>query len=309
MNQREEIQISVAFDWQEDFKEFLKTKGITASSIKDYQQDLKHFAAWFVKVNGEAFEPSLITGVDLRSYRSQALDDHVAPATFNRRRASLRRLCAWAMASGFLTYDPTQGIDPIAQAELPARWLTGQEYHRLMRQVELMINGARSDHARWQAIRDQAIVVLMLHAGLREGEVCQLDWADVAISERKGKVTIHRGKGEKRREIPLNREVRMAIQLWRRTMNNETGAMFTGKGGERIGAKLVQNRVRALRVAAGLDDQVTPHALRHTFAKRLLDGGAPLTVVSKLLGHSRLETTARYVQPGWEDFEKAVERL
>ena len=54
---------------------------------------------------------------------------------------------------------------------------------------------------------------------------------------------------------------------------------------------------------------VTPHDLRHSFAKRTLDEGAPLTVVSKLLGHSRLETTARYVTPGWGDLEEAVERI
>jgi site-specific recombinase XerD len=85
--------------------------------------------------------------------------------------------------------------------------------------------------------------------------------------------------------------------------------MFVGKGGERVSTRLVQKRVEALRQAAGLDKTVTPHALRHTFAKRLLDGGAPLTVVGKLLGHARLDTTARYVQPGWNDFEKAVETL
>ncbi len=309
MNQLEEIQLSIALDWRSDFEKFLQTNGVAASSIKSYQQDIKHFAAWFQTVNGQEFEPALITGVDLRSYRSQALHDRVAPTTFNRRRACLRRLVAWAIDCGLLNYDPFQGIDPIAQVEPSPRWLSEAEYRKLMRQVELTVNGARSEYARWQSIRDQAIVVLMLHAGLREAEVCSLDWSDLLIGERKGKVIVYWGKGPKKRVVPLSNEARRAVQLWQKTGSREAGAVFAGKGGERIGVKLVQNRVRALRTAAGLDRDVTPHALRHTFAKRLLDAGTPLTVVSKLLGHSRTDTTARYVQPSWEDFEKAVEKL
>ena len=87
-----------------------------------------------------------------------------------------------------------------------------------------------------------------------------------------------------------------------------TPGRFTGTArGERISARLVQRRVAEIGRVCGIP--VSPHDLRHTFAKRMLDDGAPLTVVSKLLGHSRLETTARYVQPGWADYEKWVERI
>lgn len=304
-----ENRLVLMVDWLSDFTQFLAQRGCSAKTLAAYRQDIAHFGEWFEAQNGEAFEPGLLTGVDLRLYRQSALESGAAPASFNRRRATLRALADYALASGALSYDPFQGVERLAEQELPPRWLTKGEQHQLTRQLELAINGAATEAWRIQAIRDQAMIVLMLHAGLREGEVCALDVGDVQIGERKGRVTVRRGKGDKRREIPLNNEARRAVKLWLNTGAVSSGALFIGKGGGRISERSVQARVSEIRIAAKLDGDVTPHALRHTFAKNLLDSGAPLTVVSKLLGHSRLETTARYVQPGWEDFERAVEKL
>jgi integrase len=77
---------------------------------------------------------------------------------------------------------------------------------KLMRHAELLVNGSKTDRWRWQAIRDQAMICLMIYAGLREGEVVALDVEDVEIGKRKGTVTVRRGKGDKSRLIPLNKE-------------------------------------------------------------------------------------------------------
>jgi len=305
----------VTGDWLADFVAFAESQGCSGSSIKAYRQDLKQFASWFEGVNGQPFEPGLITGVDLRLYRSQCLETGMAANTWNRRRATLRKLCDFAMQTGQVAYDPFQGVEPKPLSEPPPRWLTEAEYHRLARQIEQSVNTATTEHWRWQAVRDQAIVALMLYAGLREAEVCDLNVGDVQVGERKGRLVVRNGKGGKERHLPLNNEARRAVKLWLNVSGRTDGALFVGKGdgatgsGVRIGVRLVQKRVQALREACKLDEKCTPHALRHTFARRLLNGGVPLTVVSKLLGHSRLETTKRYVQPGWEDFEAAVEKL
>jgi integrase/recombinase XerC len=303
------LEMSVLTEWQSQFVAFAEAQGCAARSIKAYRQDLKSFVAWFERINGQSFEPGLITGVDLRAYRTAALESGISAATWNRQRATLRKLCDFALKMSHVTYDPFQGVEVKPQEEQPPRWLTEAEYHRLARQIEQNVNAASTDHWRWQAVRDQAIVALMLYAGLREAEVCDLEVGDVQIGERKGRLIVRNGKGGKERQLPLNNEARRALKLWLGVSGIQEGALFIGKGGERIGVRLVQKRVAALRQACQLDEDVTPHALRHTFAKRLLDSGAPLTVVSKLLGHSRIETTKRYVQPGWEDFEKAVEKL
>ncbi len=300
-----DLRIDIASDWQTDFRAALESQGCARLTIAAYIQDVQAFARWFETANGEAFRPELTTSVDVRLF-ADAQIGALAPASWNRRRVALKKLCAWLMQTGALTYDPFQGVQRMADNETAPRWLTDSETHRLLRVIEQRVNGATTAAWRIQAVRDQAIVALMLYAGLREGEVCGLDWSDVSLGERKGKLTVRLGKGNKRREVPLNNEARRMLQLWAQYSPASAGALFSGKRGERIGTRLIQQRVADLRSAAGLDEQVTPHALRHTFAKRMLDRGVPITVVSKLLGHSRLETTARYVQPGWEDFEKAV---
>ena len=297
--------------WPEAFAGHLSGQGLSERTVQAYGQDVRSFATWFESENGQPFSPELLTGVDLRGYRQWAVDGrHMAPRTWNRRRIALGIFCHWAQETGALNYDPFQGVEEWKEEELPPRWLDKCEFSKFMRQVEHMVNGARSEYGRRQALRDQAMVALMMYAGLREGELVALNVEDIQISERKGKVTIWRGKGDKKREIPLNGEARRAVSLWimdNQARANMTGVLFIGKSGKRLTTRAVQRRVAEIGRMCGL--VVTPHDLRHTFAKRALDAGAALTVVSKLLGHSRLQTTARYVQPGWGDFEQAVENI
>jgi len=294
-------------NWERDFVSHLQDTGRSGRTISAYTQDVRQFASWFSSVNG-AFDPAHITGVDLRSWREHSLgDEQISTATWNRRRISLSVFCEYAVSSGCLAYNPFSGVERAEQVELPPRWLARGELQRIQRQLELAVNGAKTSAWRTQALRDQAIVSMMIYAGLREGELVALDIADLEINERSGRVTIRRGKGEKRRILPLSAEARRAVRLMLEDSGRVSGPLFISKHGERLGVRTVQRLVAELGRLAGVD--CTPHALRHSFAKRLLDEQTPLTVVSKLLGHSRLETTARYVQPGWSDFELAVSRI
>lgn len=295
-------------DWQDSFSVYLGAQGRSRNTIKAYLQDVNKFAAWFFVTNGEPLRPDLITGVDLRTYREYSLGkEQAAPSTWNRRRATLSVLCSWTQQAGYLNYDPFSGVNPAEIEELPPRWLDTVEYARFTRALERSVNGATTEHWRWQALRDQAMIALMIYAGLREGEVAQLNLEDLEIGERKGAVTVRRGKGDKFRKVPLNAECRRALETWIQAAGIACGVLFPGKGSERLSVRSIQRRVAAVGQSAAVE--VTPHDLRHTFAKRLVDRGTPLTVIQKLLGHARLETTARYLQPGWTDFEDAVEGL
>ena len=293
--------------WQAAFTAWLERDGRSERTIRSYRQDVRAFSAYFERVNGQGFSPELITSLDLRGFREFSLgEQQVSAATWNRRRVSLKILCQWAQESGLVSYNPFQGVQAVQKQQTAPRWLNRGDYGRLMRTIERMANTASTPAGQRQAVRDQAMVYLMAFAGLREGEVCALDLTDLEISERKGRVVVRRGKGDKEREVPLNNTVRQALSCWL-AVHPDGDALFCGKRGERLSERAVQRRVKEIGRLAGVE--LTPHVLRHTFAKRTLDRGAPLTVVSKLLGHARLETTARYVQPGWEDFEQAVERL
>ena len=302
--------VRVSTTWKDAFAGYLVETGCSERTVRAYSQDLRSFEKWFFQVNRQALAPELITGVDMRAYRTHSLEtEQVRPTTWNRRRATLRALCSWAQSAGLLAYDPFQGVEAAEEVPLPPRWLTHSEYARVMRAVELLVNGAKTALQGRQAVRDQAMLCLMVYAGLREGEVVSLDHSDVELSERKGRVIVRLGKGGKRREVPLNAEARRALARWIDLGVTQEGAFFVGKSaGERLTTRSVERSIKRIGLLAGIETLST-HVLRHTCAKRMLDAGVPLTVVSRILGHARLETTARYVQPGWEDYESAVERI
>ena len=296
-----------ATDWVEAFAGFLRGEGMAEKTLRAYLQDCRAFAVWYEGANGEPFAPGALTSTDLRTFRAEAVQRKAAPATFNRQRATLKRLASWAIGTGLLQYDPFRGVERVEENEQAPRWMTQQEAHRLVRAMELQIAGARTEAGKAQAIRDRAMVGMMLYAGLRVAEVCALDLSDIVLTARKGKVTVW-GKGSKRREVPLGAELREILRAYLSYRGEQAGPLFDGKRqGLRMGTRGVEHRLEALRGLAGLGPEVTPHALRHTFAKRLVDKGMQLPLVQKLMGHARLETTARYTRPGWEDLEAAVE--
>jgi site-specific recombinase XerC len=118
---------------------------------------------------------------------------------------------------------------------------------------------------------------------------------------------VRMGKGEKFRKVPLGSEARRLVRAWIDVRGEQPGPLITSDRGGRLSARGIQKRIRALGKAAGI--KLTPHMLRHTGAMRMVRAGRPLTEVQKILGHAKLETTARYVVPGWEDLEKAVESI
>lgn len=154
------------------------------------------------------------------------------------------------------------------------------------------------------------MVLLLAQAGLRVGEVARLRVDDIEISERKGTVTVRAGKGAKYRQVPLNKDVRAALLGWLDERPEDAGeALFVGQRGDPLGTSGITYLVRKYAKAAGLGG-VSPHTLRHTFATQLLDASDhDLRLVQHLLGHSRIETTARYLKPSAEAAQEALERL
>lgn len=297
-------------DWVDAFERALSEKGVGPRSAGAYLADMRVFCRFYEEANGQPFEPELLTSLDLREFRTWSLEvQGCAPATWNRRMASLQSLCEWAHASGAVNYDPFQGVTRAEQQELAPRWLDGQEFKRFMRQVERDVQQARTPFAKRSALRDQAMVALMVYAGLREAEVCGLAVLDVVLRERSGCVVVRLGKGDKRREVPLGKEARRSLEMWLKERGTERPEerLFLGKRNVPLTPRGLQKVVEQIGEASGV--VVTPHQLRHTCAKRMLDRGTPLTVIQKILGHERLDTTARYVQPGRSDLEQAVEDL
>jgi len=147
-----------------------------------------------------------------------------------------------------------------------------------------------------------------LSTPLRVSELCALDVSDIVLNERSGSVVVRYGKGGKRREIPLNATARRALKAWLKVRGSGPGSLFTSRRGGGITPRGVEYMVARYAYDARLED-VTPHTLRHTFCKQLVDAGESLDRVAILAGHASLNTTARYTRPTVRDQEAAVGKL
>jgi site-specific recombinase XerD len=281
-----------------DFLADLERRDASPRTRESYARDLAQFGRWFEGSTGEAFAPERLTRSDVRDYRAHLLTvEHRAPATVNRRLAALRAFFRFCRARGLLREDPTTDVKGIATAPRAPRWLEKREVDRLIRAVE-----------RHGSKRDLAVVLTLRHTGVRVSELCGLTLADLTLSERKGEVVV-RGKRRKVRVLPLNVDARRALREYLAVRPQaESTALFIGQRGEGLKPRAIEKVVEKYARAAQLE-QVTPHTLRHSFAKHLLDGGEPLTTLPLLLGHERLETVAIYTTPSLRDLARAVDRL
>ncbi len=136
-------------------------------------------------------------------------------------------------------------------------------------------------------------------------ELCKLEMNDVSLSERKGAARVRSGKRRKERKVPINATALLALKAWLAVRPAaDHRFVFTGKGGLPLKASGVQDMLGELGRVAGV--KVTPHTLRHTFAKNLIDRGVPLDQMATLLGHSSLNTTRICTTPSEADLERAV---
>ena len=276
----------------------LRRQEVAPKTVASYRSDLTGFARWFTDSTGEEFTAVAVTPTDVRDYKAHLRTiRRRQAATVNRRLAALRRFFSWAKATGRIGELPTEGVTGVPSAPRSPKSLTKREVDRLLREAEKAQNK-----------RNLAILLLLRHTGLRVGELCNLRLGDVTTSERKGSLLV-RGKGDKDRVLPLNADVRQALDAYRAvrpTVSDDH--LFIGQRGDPLQPEAIQLIVRKYAQRAGLPG-VTPHSLRHSFAKHVLDAGADLATVSRLLGHERLETTAIYTQPTARDLDEAVRRL
>ena len=163
--------------------------------------------------------------------------------------------------------------------------------------------------------RDRAIILTLLHTGIRRGELAALRTGDVAMTDRKGYLTVRSGKGRRSRTVPLNAECRRALGAWITDRArwpirdaDTADALWLSRLGHQASPKALGAVVSKVGRSAGLE-RLTPHTLRHTFVTRLVRGGIDPFLVADLAGHARLETTMLYSLPTDDDRRTAVEGL
>jgi integrase/recombinase XerC len=297
----------------DEFQAYLLAEDRSPVTIAGYLGDVRLFAQWYEGHYREALIPASLTNEAVRGYKQRLLDQAAKPKTVNRRLAALAAYAHWLEQAGYVNNarNPVQGVKAVKETALAPKWLDKKQRAALLRAVDKEIEEAmrRYPRLRLMYLRDAAIVKLILYAGLRVGEITQLRMSDVILDERKGSVIVREGKGTKRREIPLNAKARKAILDYLRVRPDvENIYLLLGQRNEAIKSKTVQRSVSRFAGLIGLKD-VTPHTLRHTFAKSLIDNGVSLDKVATLLGHSNLNTTRIYTTPGLHDLEDAINEM
>lgn len=289
------------------FEVYLKSTDRT-SSAQFYCSDLKKFTTWFETRYG-SFDPAAITPLDLVEYRSylqsnggRSTHAHpspqpAAPATVNRALISLSIFCQWAQEQGIMVTNPSKGIKSIAVEELAPHWLNRSQQAAFVRAVQA-----------GKSLRDLAVCGLMLHAGLRVSEVCALYRRDLFLQQRSGSVLVRQGKGNKQRRVPLHVTIRRILLDYLVSLPDSQQVLFASDRAEHLTSRAVQHLVNRYAYNAHLD-KVTPHILRHSFCKNLVDVGISLDKVALLAGHTSLDVTRRYTTPSEQDLQLAVERL
>jgi site-specific recombinase XerD len=281
------------------YSKYLQTAGKSAHTVKAYTHDLISFAQWFTQTTGDTFDPQAIGPRDIADYRSYLLTRGKKPATVNRRLVALQRFYKWAQKQGHTANNPfevLEGVRVKQQQGIAPKWLDSHQQMALLRAVR-----------KGKSQRDLAMVELMMKTGLRVSELVDLTLADVELAERAGRVIVREGKGGKYREVPLSKEVRYALETYlQERREGESQRLFLGQRGP-LNVPGVQYLVAKYAYQARLAD-VTPHSLRHTFGKNLVDAGVSLEQVAALLGHESLDTVMIYTKPSQGDLEKAVRK-
>jgi len=290
----------------ERYRDYLSARDRSPKTVHGYGSDLRQFEKWL----GRPLES--MTNADVRAYRDHLFEVGASANTISRHLASLASFGMWGETRGGLfAENPALHVEQVEVSMLAPRWLSKGQKRKLLQVIEEDARKAKERYPRLWLLRfrDAVMVRFLLHTGLRVGELCNLRLSDLTLGERKGSVLVRRGKGRKQRIVMLMNETRKDLAEWLKVRPSvSSDCLFVGQVGEAIQPRLVQRVVQRYAESAEIED-LTPHVLRHTFARSLLDSGATPFEVAKLLGHSSLDSTARYAQPSEEDLRNAVERL
>ncbi|WP_397601616.1 tyrosine-type recombinase/integrase [Silvanigrella sp.] len=282
------------------FTKSLEEKGASFHTIKAYKLDLADYLRHLkeIEVSGQNVETTLYsllvdaTSIELKSYKEYL--GQSSPATIQRKFITLRRFLSWALKEGLRKNSIPDAPNLPTSQSLAPRWIMKKDLNALFRFVE-----------KQGRIRNEALVLLLFHTGIRVSELVSLTWGDIHLTRYEGLLTVQKGKGQKKRFIPLNATARnVLLKLKKHSIKKEEkDFLFYGKRGP-----LRENGVLKLFYSFShqLKIPVTPHSLRHTFCKTLLDNKESIEKVSTLAGHSSLTTTQKYVTPSLHDLSKAV---
>jgi site-specific recombinase XerD len=271
----------------ERFDRDLNARGLSANTRRAYGVDLDQFAAW---ANGRGVSPEAIQYRELRGYAGALSDRGLARATVARKLAAVRSLYEHLVAVEEAPQNPAELLpNPKRDSRLP-RVLGRDEVEALLDRIPA---GTPLE------LRDRAMFELAYSCGLRCGEIIGLDTGDPDFDAELLRVA---GKGGKTRFVPIGEPAQRALDRYITSARpsladgDGTQSLFLPRRGRRLSPSDVRRRLTRWMREAAVAGGISPHALRHSFATHLLEGGADLRSIQELLGHASVSTTQVYTR-------------
>ncbi len=284
------VEQELSTGWEEALSRFdreLQRRAAAESTRRAYRSDLRMLGAW---ASARHLEPTGVGYQDLRSYAALLSELGSAKATIARKLASTRSLFDYLLRMGELAQNPADLMPtPKRERRLP-RVLGPDEVRTLLERIP-----ARDP----LEIRDRALFELAYSCGLRCQELVNLDREDLDFESERVRVD---GKGGKIRLVPVGEPAQKALDRYlasaRPALEDDQAetALFISRRGRRLSPSDIRRRLDGWVREAALAGRVSPHALRHSFATHLLEGGADLRSIQELLGHSSVSTTQIYTR-------------
>lgn len=270
-------------------------------TVRAYLSDLESLLVHVVS-EGITIPEEIELGT-LRRWLGAQSEAGISRATLARRAATARAFTAWALREELIAVDPALRLKaPKREGSLPGV-LNQQQVSRLL--TDLETTAAAGEPI---PLRNRAMVELLYATGVRVGELAGMDIDDLDPDRRTLRVL---GKGNKERTVPYGLPAAVAVDDWLRrgrprlATDTSGPALFLGLRGKRVDQRQVRTVVEGLLEALGDTSATGPHALRHSAATHLLDGGADLRAVQEILGHSSLATTQIYTHVSVDRLRKS----
>lgn len=263
-------------------------------TVSAYRRDLESLAAFVRARQPQGAKLASLDKFTLRAWLGE-LAKAVSPPTISRKISSVRALCSYLVRTGELRVNPSATLaSPKLRRKLP-RFLSAEAAAEVMSAPLQQAPG--SEAAR---LRDAVALELLYGSGLRVSELCSLDLEQLFLVE--GEVRVL-GKGRKERIVPLGSKALAALDAYLprrlelahpKTGDFDPRALLLGQRGKRLTVRWLQALVQRYGALGAGRGDLHPHALRHSCATHMLEGGADLRAIQEMLGHSSLSTTQRY---------------
>lgn len=289
------------FQQVEGFLDYLRVeKSASTLTLISYRTDLGQFLSFLARqysVSRQDISAELLNHKSVREYLAQLQENGMSRATMARKLAALRSFVRYLCRENILQNNPIATVStPKQDKRLP----------KFLYPLEIQILMEAPDTSKPLGLRDRAILETLYASGLRVSELVGLKLNDVYFDEELIKVY---GKGSKERIVPLGSQALLSLSNYLQKgrpllEKGKQEALFLNRLGTQLSDRSIRNIVNKYVEAAALQQKVSPHTLRHSFATHLLNSGADLRSVQELLGHVKLSTTQIYTHITTENIQQ-----